>query len=196
MYQNNTGSFHSLSLNQILQGCNKYGFSRKRRYYLAFTLASSFLQFLETPWLHTPWTKSDIVFINESNDSTKFLLDQPYLDRDPLAREGTATKTQGDPVSPLHPLDVLGIMLLELCFGKSLEDRLDTVGTDSNIGHKLLAALEWQTEVNDETGSDYSNAVAWCLKDRRMIPLDKWRQAMLQNVVKPLEKLYQDLFDQ
>jgi hypothetical protein len=58
----------------------------------------------------------------------------------------------------------LGILLLELCFGRRLEDhpqrqRLLSGSKEVNQAFDLMAALKWLGGVGDEAGEDYASAV-------------------------------------
>lgn len=178
----NPNVFRLSTLDEILRKLN-----RKERYLLALILASSFIQLHDTPWLSKPWTKTDITFMSEPEDPNRFLFSQPHIHHNP---EVTADTPQGisdhQSIFRHSPVD-FGILLLELCFGRTLEDRQRTAS-----GDRFMEALDWQKEVDGETGSGYSNAVLWCLVGYRSRP-EKWREEMFQTVVKPLEMAYQYL---
>ena len=171
-------------------------------------MASSFLQLLESPWLpSTAFRKTDVCFVRseaEEEDcgrSSAFLLDQPLIRRQfgPQDRNGCTNDDQQQPkdttqqlFSFADSLDHLGILLLELCFGKPLESQpfRQRWGPGDAITGKVfdvMAAREWQCHVNDEAGMDYAEAVAWCLGGNRSTP-DRWRQDMLKKVILPLQR--------
>ncbi|KPM38172.1 hypothetical protein AK830_g8421 [Neonectria ditissima] len=185
----------SISLDEILRGQVQPAPTRRQRYSLALTLASSFLQLLDTPWLPVTWSKSDIVFTSSVADSGVFALDQPHLDRGLVDSEKNASKSS----TFLQSLDLLGIVLLELCFGVLLENRACRTrwppgrNETEKMAFDFMAAREWQLEVNEEAGPDYSEAVAWCLGGNRSTPPEVWRREMLQKVVQPLERCRQFL---
>ncbi|KAK4212993.1 hypothetical protein QBC37DRAFT_464729 [Rhypophila decipiens] len=78
VWQQQIPSLTILTFDQIITT----GVSRKQRYLLALTLASSFLQFLDTPWLPVSWRRSDIVFLVHSHQTNYSEQLQPYLKRD------------------------------------------------------------------------------------------------------------------
>ncbi|KAK7420552.1 hypothetical protein QQX98_002751 [Neonectria punicea] len=184
-----------VTLDEILRGQVQPPPTRRQRYSLALTLASSFLQLLDTPWLPATWSKSDIVFTGSVVDSGVFALDQPHLSRGLVAPERAASKA----ATFLQSLDLFGIVLLELCFGVLLENhacrRRWPAGNNETekMAFDFMAAREWQLEVNEEAGPDYSEAVAWCLGGNRGTPPEVWRRQMLQKVVQPLERCSQFL---
>lgn len=91
-------------------------------------------------------------------------------------------------------LDQLGILLLELCFGRSLADHPTRKAWPKGANEKermvfdVMAARDWQCGVNGEAGPDFSEAVAWCLGGNRSALPEVWRQEMLRKVVQPLQR--------
>jgi hypothetical protein len=194
MSRRNSDSFASVTLDQMLKGKVIPLPTRRQRYALSLTLASSFLQFLDTPWLPVSWKKTDIVFFADPRNIQAFALDRPHLTRNSLSAPAPQTthSTQiGNAASLSRSLDQLGIVLLELCFGKTLEQQPCREKWPSGqneveqAGYDVLAARDWQYEVEEEAGLEYFKAVTWCLGGIRP---DRWRQDMLWNVVEPLQR--------
>ncbi|KAM7204850.1 hypothetical protein V8F33_001439 [Rhypophila sp. PSN 637] len=196
VWEQQMSSLTILTLDQIITT----GVSRKQRYLLALTLASSFLQLLDTPWLPVSWKRSDIVFLlhNQQTDLSQQL--QPYLKRDisllPLSHTpstnllslGSGSGGKTTIIDLNRSLDKLGILLLELCFGQLLETQYNKMRLTPGAGEErtifdLYVARSWLYEVEDEAGREYFEAVAWCLGSASS---DKWRADMLKNVVEPL----------
>jgi hypothetical protein len=187
----------SVTLAQILQGDIQPRPTRRQRYAVSLILASSFLQLLDSPWLSTAFDKSEICFLSDSSDPNVLLLDEPHVTRAfesmcaPKA-SGQATKPPSDAFR--DALDRLGILLLELCFGSTLQSqpcRKRWPEGDDELQRAcfdVMAARNWQCEVNEEAGEDYSEAVAWCLGGNRSAPPDRWRQDMMKKVVQPLQR--------
>ncbi|RSL54255.1 hypothetical protein CEP54_010006 [Fusarium duplospermum] len=158
------------TLEQILRGDACPQPTRRQRFDLALVLASSFLQFLDSSWLPTPFGKGDVLFKSDPNHSTLFQLDQPHIrqqfDRCGKAKVSTTAMTAA---SVSESLDQLGILLLELCFGKLLEDQSCRKGWPKGrnakeaAGYDVMAARDWQCQIPDEAGFDYAEAVGWCL---------------------------------
>jgi len=204
----------SITLDQVLRGEVHPSPTRSQRYGLALVMASSFLQLLESPWLpSTAFRKTDVFFARSDEEEEDvvgtgktgaFLLDQPLIRRQIHPRSssppqnGAANnerqeKRQHATVFPLaDSLDQLGILLLELCFGRPLENvsyrRGFPVGSTDveRNAFDMAAARQWQCDVNAEAGMAYAEAVAWCLGGNRSTP-DRWRQDMLKKVILPLE---------
>ena len=215
-----TDALPSVTLDQILRGDVHPRATRRQRYTLALILASSFLRFMDTQWLPArSWQKADIIFYSDRNASDDgddgasgnnpsrhvFQLDQPHLSRGLLeATSGIAAgpaPNDSDDESEVpssaaaviaQSLNQLGIVLLELCFGRPLAEQPcrqvwragDTEA--ERRGFDLLAAQRWQYEVSEEAGADYSDAVEWCLGAQHRA--DRWRHEMLKRVVQPLQR--------
>lgn len=93
-------------------------------------------------------------------------------------------------------LEMLGIVLLELCFGQLLEEQpFRTKHSGSGCGpierlFDVAAAKEWHGEVEEKAGCEYAVAVGWCLGGMLSTPSNEWRKEMFQKVVHPLESCY------
>ncbi|KAK3399584.1 hypothetical protein B0T20DRAFT_467996 [Sordaria brevicollis] len=181
----------TITLQNIIDGKLLASLERKQRYFIAFTIASSFVQLLGSSWFPTTLTKTDIVFFRnnppeqssdeDTDEEDRFLdgdgngtafLDEPYVQRPVVA----SCESQQDkvPVSAYSSLQELGIILVELCFGKRLRDqdcwrrhnRNSRARDDYVRGiYDLMAANELKRKVAGEAGPDYAAAVKWCLKD-------------------------------
>ncbi len=187
----------SITLDQMLRGAILPPPSRSQRYALSLILASSFLQLTDSPWLlpTTALQKADVHFLSDPANPNLFLLDQPHITRDfGVARRETVPANAAGAGSLSESLDHLGIVLLELCFGGILEDqscrkRWPAGGNEKERAvFDIMAARDWQCQVNEEAGPDYADAVAWCLGGNRSASPDRWRQDMLRKVIQPLQR--------
>ncbi len=196
----------SVTLDEMLRGAVVPPPSRSQRYSLSLTIASSFLQLADSPWMlpSTALRKADVCFLSDPANPNLFLLNQPHINRDfATAREGTAIPANNvaGPNTLRDSLDHLGVVLLELCFGGILEDQPCRkgwpVGGDARekAVFDIMAAREWQCQVNEEAGPDYADAVAWCLGGNRSVAPDRWRQDMLRKVIQPLQRCRDYLAD-
>ncbi|KAH6661996.1 hypothetical protein EV126DRAFT_447435 [Verticillium dahliae] len=139
--------------------------NRRQRYVLSLNLASSFVQLLETQWWPVSLKKDDIVFFREPEQRDVLQLDQPHVSQHFIGSR--AKGVEGVHAASLElsrSLDQLGIILLELCFGDVLEEQ--------------SCRKMWPREVIEEAGSEYADAVGWCLGGNRSAPCgrDEWRQ--------------------
>lgn len=189
-------ALRSVTLDQMLRDANYPLLSRSQRYNLSLILASTFLQLLDSPWLSVFPKRSDIIFFASTNEDAPFFrLDQPHISHNfrPSSMQNTFSSSEKT-FSFADALDHLGILLLELCFGRIMEDQpwrknLPVGANDrEKKGFDILAAREWQCHVNEEAGGDYAEAVAWCLGGNRIAPLERWRQEMLRRVIQPLQR--------
>lgn len=129
--------------------------TRKARLQLALTLASSVLQLHKTPWLNEKWSKSDILFF-QGNDGR--LYEQPYVLKSFSSLPETS-KIEAPRTFPIVRNEIafaLGVLLIELCLGRPLEDQrapedLDPSGNASPFTD-FLTARRLIDEVYDEGG--------------------------------------------
>jgi len=174
--------------------------TRRQRYRLSLVLASSFVQLKDTAWLQTPWDKCNVYFPAPSgtpNLESPFIISR-FHDHDP--RHAWTARTQGGG-HDVAGIACLGILLLELCFGRTIDQHPSRPMLPEGVGGAqmraaldLIAALEWLKDVNDEAGADYTEAVEWCLAGCRTLPSDgSWRKLMVEKVVEPLERCYKYL---
>ncbi|KAH6984298.1 hypothetical protein BKA56DRAFT_580864 [Ilyonectria sp. MPI-CAGE-AT-0026] len=187
-------TFVPLSLEELLTRTPRL--KRLQRLALSLTLASSFLQLFDSPWLPASLGKSDVLFVVDPNDPETFKLDQPHINSSffkSSSQEQRHAKIK-------ESLTRLGIVLLELCFGEPLEmqgcRKELGISTDAKTSEAmdLAAAVKWLDDVSEEAGPDYAEAISWCLTGIRAIPnSQEWRKQMLLQVLKRLEKCYSDL---
>lgn len=163
--------------------------NRLIRKHNGFHLASSVAQLQFTPWLWTGLAKEDIHFFPCRDDACNV----PY--HEPFVRQGFSTlnlATVGPEMTECN-FTSLGILLLELCFGKQLEGhplrKKHPPGTgEVKQAFDLLAANEWAQGVSDEGGEDYASAVKWCFFTSTRNSNDSWRGEVIKNVITPLQK--------
>lgn len=190
----------SITLDQLLRDDDIKCPTRRQRVALAFVLSSSFLQLLESPWLSASWQKSDVVFFEDPAHPGVFRLNEPHLDNGLQTKpDATAVTETSRRMQLSSSLETLGIVLLELCFGKLLGKqpcRLKySITGDSTVERALdvQAAKEWHGEIEEEAGHDYSVAVGWCLGGILSTPPDRWREAMHSKVIHSLESCHKYL---
>ena len=192
-----------ISLAQLLSGEVDQPLTRRQRYRLSLTLASSFVQLQDTAWLQAAWDKRNVYFFTCRPNPTEspFVVSQFRQQSGPATTEpSTGALRQANTAGgqDVAGIACLGILLLELCFGRAIERHPNwlampsgAAGEQMRAGLALVAALEWLKDVNDEAGADYTEAVEWCLTGCRTMPSDgSWRKVMLEKVVEPLERCY------
>jgi hypothetical protein len=182
------------TLGDVLSGAERL--TRRRRYLIALLLASSIAQLQTTPWLSNGITKDDVLFYTSSGahsgpGKTVDAYEEPYIRKGFLSGE---TSSLTAPRQDELDLSLLGIILLELCFGQRLEDQParkkypDMSGEEKHM-FDLVVAMTWAKSVRDEGGPDYATAVQWCFGvggGYSTQSSDSWRSDMIKNVVVPL----------
>ncbi|KAF2867800.1 hypothetical protein BDV95DRAFT_502195 [Massariosphaeria phaeospora] len=169
---------------------------------VAVVLASSVLQLYKTPWLDEHWGKDDVIFIHRPGASLSSIYEHPFISR-------KFTKSTSSPNPPTLPtvcrvirnqtLFTLGVLLIELWYGKSIEELqmpcdLDCQGTPGVAWCTAERVVE--NEIEFEAGKRYSDAVRRCIRcdfDRKDMSLDNesFQQAVYDGVVSLLEKTLQ-----
>ncbi|ROW11808.1 hypothetical protein VPNG_04992 [Cytospora leucostoma] len=127
----------------------------------------------------------------------QYAFDQPHLRHRLVPQVESGTLMERDRRMQLSSsLEMLGIVLLELCFGELLEEQpYRTKHPSFGYGpieriFYVAAAKEWHREVEEEAGYEYAVAVGWCLGGMLSTPSNEWRTEMFQKVVHPLESCY------
>lgn len=164
--------------------------SRRQRYLIALLIASSIAQLQYTPWLPQGLTRSNILFYSFLSDDGG----RKDQHRKPFIRTGFShAASEGSTAA--WSVQLLGIMLLELCFGQRLEDhpsrpKYTAATPEEEQMLDLVVAMTWAKGVEDEAGYDYGAAVDWCLKggSKNIQARGAWRDDIIKNVIIPLGK--------
>ncbi|KAK3641617.1 hypothetical protein LTR56_011219 [Elasticomyces elasticus] len=183
----------SATLADLLQPGSAVLLTRVQRYNLALTLAMSHLQYHATPWLHQGWAAERVCIQAVPGPDALYPRDEPL---------NPYMSTSFQPPSNAVPLEQngfsqLGILLLELCFGKPLEEHklwrsaAFTAGRNDPIIRHAVACnwLDTDGDVENEAGENYALAVDWTLKQAPKDAKDEgWRSDFVDNVVQPLQR--------
>ncbi|KAM0716495.1 hypothetical protein Q7P37_007940 [Cladosporium fusiforme] len=181
-----------VSLKSLLSDNTAKKPDRKQRFRVALTLVASYLQLYRSTWLEHGWNNESILF-EKLDDGVQ--LEQPYLRRTFMPASHANL-----PVAFDIPFATLGIVLLELCFGMTLDqspfrDQHLSPGGGRDIVQDREAAWAWADLVVGETGQEYADAVNYCFDRWRVRCKDessdrRWREQYHQNVVEVLQKVY------
>lgn len=143
----------TVSLHELLS--NVFALTRRQRYSLTLTLASSYLQLCTTPWHHACLRKENIVFVQDATEPQSTQLEHPYI-RQEVAKSSTKSATQ--------ELSSLVIRLLEFCFGTPIENV--SFRNSSLLAMPLCpplfdytAALQWSRLVGEEAEPEFAEAI-------------------------------------
>ena len=197
-------NFRTTSLDRLLdpaeQGPLQNLLSRRQRLNIAAILASSVLQLDQTSWLKSQWNSSDIYFYYKDEDAV--LTSRPNFPPPHVACRLSDSNSEPDYAvkSPLaraqqarsETLLTLGLALVELCFGRTLEKMQIPEDVDENENlTRLNTAIRKLDEVYNESGGHYGDVVRRCLYcsfDVRDASLDaeEFEQDVFDKVVTPL----------
>ena len=196
----NVGSSTNLhSLRHILKSESKLCLSQRDRLSLALTLASSVLQLGGTQWLPKQWGTDQIfILLNQQPHTAAPTLDHidPYVSYNTeLAvpdEEMTSATTRYAPRNKI--LLSLGIVLMELCLGKPLEDMKiagDCVINMDEASRQLTTARRQLFRIYGKAGENYGDVVERCLECPFDVPEAKiedeeFEKEVFHQIVTPL----------
>lgn len=173
--------------------------TRKERYKLAVTLASSLYQLESTPWMTTALAKRDIVFSKAQEAALRPVnIEYPYVSKsfpDQVSQVDCA-ESPASISSGSSSLLALGILLLELYTGRPFEEpQIDS--KLNNLSRLMIwstAAKDWLVEEDGDLAAGWTSAVSYCIDGFKQGPVlseedaTKFRQSLLEQVVLPLHE--------
>ena len=176
--------------------------SRRTRMSIALTLAYAILELYPTPWLPKIFCKMHVYFFQRSDGN--IMVENPFLLCEALSAKDDC-RPQPSPFPPPREDDhigvllALGIMIMELWFGQTIEslsfwrDHCDDKGQEKRFT-SLTAALQWQEKTKDEAGIALHQITHRCIRGNfgvTTMNLDDMNcvRAVYDQVVKPLEGL-------
>lgn len=181
--------------------------SKKERYSLALTLASSVLYLNSTPWLTDQWASKDILFHRTTSSIRPIDVDHPHV-APPVLLELAKGLTNGQKPRGFRNkntvLLALAIALLELYFGTTAEKYQENeLGATDPLLHQnpwLLCSMAhtWAEECQDDLSAAFLSAVRHCLRcfgdPGASLQDSDFLQAAVEGIVLPLqEELHQFL---
>jgi hypothetical protein len=189
-----TSTVEIVSLETLLTGPEKL--SRHDRYKIASILASSLLQLQSTPWLADKIEKKSIFFYRRG---TKVLIEHPYVHQEFSSVKASAhcPHTTQSRFAARNSLSHLGILLLELCFGQTIENQdmwKSYLGADGkpHQGTDYMTARDWAEMVCEEEPA-FEHIIKCCVfcvfEEKADWENKKFIQAVYASVVAPLEKI-------
>jgi hypothetical protein len=189
-----------ITLEALLMNRGDMRLSRTARYHIASVVASSLLQLETTPWIAGRLEKKNIMFYQQDS---KVLFEQPYIShsfrstRYPQTPPEISKTGFSARFATRDSLSSLGILLLELCFGETIESqhlRKSHLGKDGQPlgGTDYLTARDWAEMVYEEEPA-LESIIRCCIfctfEEKADWGNEKFTQAVYANVVEPLEKL-------
>ena len=165
---------------------------------LAYQLASSLLEFHNTPWLGDCWKKGGIYFLCHSTQETSvdsavdFEVNEPFITRDFPPKP--ADRSHRPPHAKTTLLE-LGILLLEIWHITSFEQYAESKGVacESTYGARYDLAHGWLQDTAENILPFYADPVCRCIEgtftsDSPMLDWNdrQFQRSICENVVKPL----------
>lgn len=157
------------------------------------------MKLIGTPWMSQDARRGDLLFSNDADAGHSPQLALEYA----LLAQGLPQSSKGGGSLNLEffgPMEVLGIVLLELCFWSLLQSQkvrksFPQGGTERvRRSYDLLAAKIWKAEVLCDSGLDYQQAVDWCFHGNHSnTSSPQWRREMFRKVIQPLENCHRYL---
>ncbi|KAI7104169.1 hypothetical protein KC328_g913 [Hortaea werneckii] len=186
---NEQGSQVSVSASTALESDFRPPFYRTLRYGLALKLAIAQLRFHSSPWMPRAWSLDEISLSHGNSSAGTVDFETPHV----TASMDNRTPTTSEHSSRDETFWSLGVVLLELCFGKRLETHdlwsSSFARNPQDPLQRLAVAQEWARDVELEADADFAEAVHWCLQKA---PIDasriEWRKEFVQYVIQPLER--------
>lgn len=177
--------------------------SKKERYSLAVTLASSTLQLNATPWFPDQWSGKDVLFYRTVAGPRLIDIDHPYVASE-LHELSQGEKPLQKPrgfQNKNTTLLALAIALLELYFGMSAEKHQEDeqMPVEPRNPWTLCAmAYEWAETEQENLSAAFQSAVTHCLRcfsdPGASLQDPDFLQAAVESIVLPLQdELYQFL---
>ena len=176
---------------------------RRERLELAVILASSVLQLDGSSWFESGWSSYDVLFYNKARGASTPCYKDPYLSWKQCSLDGRPSQDHRsllpkDRSIRSEVLFALGLTLIELCFGATMENLRAAEDEDpSKIIVKLNTAHRLLSLVYGEMGDVYGDVVRRCLLqpfDVRELSLDneEVQQQVYDGIVAPLTDTLDD----
>lgn len=178
-------------------GASPSSLSRIERLEISITLASSVLQLYGTSWLSSHWTSRDILLHFEPNHGSNPSYMYPYLSWRQCLPESDSSpdiklQTKSNHFIRSEILFALGLTLVELCFGKTLQRMGATEdGDPDDVVARTNTAFRLLDSLYKEMSDSYEAVVRKCLRqpfNLRDLNLDNEdvQQEVYDTIITPL----------
>jgi hypothetical protein len=164
--------------------------TKKERYGLAVTLASSTLQLNATPWFPDDFKAKDILFCQ--NGGARLIdIDHPYVAAK-VNESSLASKAPGFQNKNMILL-ALAVALLELYFGESAEEHAHVASAFNSSAWGMAALVhEWADTEKEDLSAAFLSAVRHCLRcfsdPGASLQDAEFLQAAVEGIVLPLQE--------
>ena len=186
-----------VSLDSLL--LNDYDFARKQSLILAVKLASSVLQLHATSWLGPCWEGHDIMFLDQQEGDTDSRIERPFITKRMVSMESQSSGELSEAALPPgvrnHSLFSLGVVLIEIWFGQTMESLRKCSGVketqQASTTKDLTTAIRLLDQIYRQAGDWYGDAVRRCLYcdfDQRNTSLEEnnMKDSVYRGVIVPL----------
>lgn len=195
------GKPSSLSLASLLAQARTTSYtplSLHDRLQLSKSIATGILQLYNSPLLPSTWTKHDITFVQRSDKPYR----KSYISKAIGEANASSGKRKALPYIPNPTLFSLGILLIEICLARTLDDlrTIDDCDSDVEMTNPTMAT-DYATAIRllnndrilEESGEPYADAVRRCIScnfgpTKTDLENESFRQAVYSGVVVPLEE--------
>lgn len=190
-----------ISLRTVL--CQKHSdmpdFFRADKLRIAVAVASSVLQFYGSKWLENDWSANGVYFVRRK---ARDLFEQAFVSKALLAKDALNCEAKATPMPFIRnaTLFSLGILLIELCLGRIIEQLqlpedllLGEVTPVTMANYSTAQRLLQSGQLSKEASLRYQSAVNRCIycnfdQESTSLENDQFRQAVYDGVVAPLEQ--------
>lgn len=198
-------NWRTLTLEEVVtrMSMKKLSLGWRDKLKVAVELTSGVLQLYKTPWLKQNWQKSDVVFVRRPGDPSSAMFGHPFVycslqSRCPQSKQVTDARTYR--VIRNATLYVLGLVLIELCYGQPMiklqtAEDLQCEGTPGVAWCTANRLIE-RKYIEHQVGWRYADAVRrciWC--DFGVADADlenkRFQQAVYEGVLENLEEFLQ-----
>ena len=170
---------------------------------IAVDLASGVLQLYKTPWLKEDWKQSDVVFIRRPGSADTAMYEHPFVYRElsqAAPQQAMTTSSTVYRVIRNRTLYVLGIVLIELCYGRLIRDlqKAEDLQCDGTPGVEWCTAdrLLKTKDLENHVGKRYADAVRRCIYcdfgvDDADLGKEDFQRVVYEGVLEKLEESLQ-----
>jgi hypothetical protein len=196
------------TLDQILAGTQDRlsPLSLRDKLKIAVDLASGVIQLHKTPWMNDIWKQNDVLFVLRPGTPQSTLYEHPFVYRE-LCQTTTqqATNTSSAANSRVirnQTLYILGIVLIELCYGRNLQafQEPEDLQCDGTPGVEWCTAdrLLRTNDLENHVGKRYADAVRRCVYcdfgvDNADLADENFQQVVYEGVLEKLEESLQHI---
>lgn len=172
---------------------------------VAVKLTSGVLQLYKTPWLNEKWTERDVLFLHRPGTPTSSMFEHPFVrcKLSPTSHQDALSQPiKAYRVIRNTTLYVLGVILVELCFGQPIQklqivEDLRCEGTPGVTWCTANRLIETK-EIENFAGWRYAEAVRHCIWcDFGVVDVDldsdKFLQMVYEGVFEKLEESLQHI---